>query len=145
MAKRLEENYVKKLGDTNLYSYWKGRTFMVFTLMIMTPEDRPPYAELAIHTINIRSNAQRFYNIGLISTHAMERLLERRNDVNLLALLKEELDFSFLNSFLEVLDNRYENGGFKDKEFKLNTATGVMCIRIPDGDIVPVFTTWYPQ
>ena len=144
MAKRLEENYKKNLGNTYLYSYWEGRLFNAFSLTVINPEERSPYIELGAHTINTRSTMQNLYILGTITTHSMERLLQRRSDTKLLALLKEELNNLFLSDYLELIFN-YENGTVEGNEFKVNTATGIMCIRMPKENLPPVFTTWYSQ
>jgi hypothetical protein len=145
----VEAGYQKCYGDMTLFNYWDSRTYHCWCLEPMAPTDtcnRPYFGIVTKRSYNLRSNHQEITPYLEISTHAMERMLSRKNDTRLMLHIREEITVAFLNLYMTELSDWFDTK--KDKSIKLKTTNGVACVAFPDGTTeftdIPVMTTWYP-
>jgi hypothetical protein len=146
MGKRkiaFEAGVKKALGSCLLGSIWEGRTFICHGLEPMSPSDecnRPYHGRIRVVMHNMRSDAARDADVIEVTTHAMERMLERSSNADLMAVLAKELTWKFIESFAQTLRTDIESR----REIQVLTTTGIACIVI-EPDTLPVLTTWYLQ
>ena len=139
LQRRMEKDAKTAFGDSLIGVGWSSRTFHYFIFEIhKSDNDRP--RQLAINgcSINTRSNAPKFRQIALITMHAMERLLERRCDTELIQLAREEFDMTFVNTMVFG-----ETGTplAPNDEFRVRTLHGSACGIVSELG-VPIVRTW---
>lgn len=143
------EHAVKSLlGECLLGSLWSGRMFACWGIEPVSPNEsaRPYHGILRYLTYNTRSDVSRDVDIVEVSTHAMERILQRQPEGNLLKALANEFTYDFINNYIDTVLNLPEKDvASKVKlEFKVNTTTGVACIVVDaTRNTLAVITTWY--
>ncbi len=126
--KHIEESITKGYEHLILGSHWYNRTFCFFCIEpISSKETRPNYGVLTCKTYNSRSDYTKDVPILVLTTHSMERLLERRKDTRLILLLKEELTLDFIFKYIDEFKKWVDND-YSEKDFKLATANGIACL-----------------
>ena len=81
--------------DTLLLYGEEGRNLEFIILMPFTPDEdnQMPHRAMIVHYhINLRSCSSKMREIAIVTTHAMERIIERRRDVRLITLMSEEFN-----------------------------------------------------
>ena len=134
--------------DTLLLYGEEGRNLEFIILMPFTPDEdnQMPHRAMIVHYhINLRSCSSKMREIAIVTTHAMERIIERRRDVRLITLMSEEFNLEFFTNLtqLVIAPHFLSPTPPEDKNFKIMTKTGWACGSIEDG--IATITTWYPR
>lgn len=139
-AQLLIETAVKTVhGDSMIGSGWSARSFTFFICETIHCEDSGlPNLLIKGWTINTRSGLQRGFTVAAITMHAMERLLERREDVDLIRLAQEEFNMNFVSRVVFGV-NGVRLG--VNETFDIQTHSG-SARGIVGEDGVPVVKTW---
>jgi hypothetical protein len=130
------------LGKTLLNFRWKNRTFIYLSFVPFGESSKSLRGSVDYATHNLRSGISEVSSLTNISAHAMERLLERRRDVDIMKILSEEFDWNFVSSVqkkLKDLDSRPQD----TFEFKMTTGSGGTACFVKDPGIPLLITTWY--
>jgi hypothetical protein len=103
----VEKQAAQAYGNMLINSWWNGRNFSSFILTPVSPElsNRPYYAVLIWRSFNLRSNATKDRHLLEVTTHAMERIVERSNDPDLFGVVRKELDLAFLDLLCNALSD----------------------------------------
>jgi len=138
--RRFEEDIQKTFGDAFIDGGWYSRTYLAFIFEIFKSDDGKP-SRLAIisFSYNTRSGADQSYELAWITMHAMERLIERRRDTDLIRLARDEFDVEFVKNLLLS-----EKGPplLPNEEFKVKTRNGWACGIIDPEYGIPTVRTW---
>jgi len=138
--RRIEEDIQKTFGDAFLGGGWHSRTYLAFIFEILGSNDGKP-SQLAItaFSYNTRSDVEQIHELAWITMHAMERLLERRRDTDLIRLARDEFDVEFIKNLLFSA-----NGPplLPNEEFKVKTKNGWACGIVDPGYGIPTVRTW---
>ena len=142
--RRLIDDCKAVYGNSLLSASWSGRTFVAVVYQAM-PKDDVMYSDcvaIRVYTVNARSNAKGCHTIAMVTQHALQRLLQRKEGMfNAIDALKEELPIPYFDGLLEwVTQLTPESFG----EYKLETATGLACCVVEEHK-PPTITTWYPK
>lgn len=103
--------------------------------------NRPYHGVLRFVSYNARSDASCDCSILEITTHSMERMMQRRHSAKLFTLLSEELTWKFISALAEEA-RRVGDVGIEIVKTKVPTTSGTACITLERGKL-PVLTTWY--
>lgn len=148
--KKWYERAIKTTFGEMIISSWQEKRMMnAIVIMPISPSadcSRPYQAHITMYSYNLRSTASHNYMIALLTTHVMERLMERRKDVKLIELIKDEFDVNFIDQLMlhvysknsRDVANHLDNGS----EFKLKTKNGYVCGIFENRKLV--LKTWYP-
>ena len=142
------ENGIRTMfGDCVLDLFWEGRTIYCVGLDPVEPSDesnRPFHGMLLLLTRNIRSNNSSETSVTRITTHAMQRMLERRHRADLMPVLREELKWAFLENLTAVIQDLKAAGVFYERhEVRIPTTNGHAVV-VFEPRCTPVMVTWYP-
>lgn len=139
-AKRFTEEYFKKIfGNTLIGGGWASRAYCFFIFEIQKTDVVVPLRLLITGwSFNTRSNAANGHPVALITMHAMERLMERRRDTDLIRLARDEFDLDFISKIVFG-----ENGDRLSacEDFEIKTRNGWARGIVGDNN-VPVVKTW---
>lgn len=127
-------------GDMLIEHNWSGRILQYLVILPFLPDgdcSRPYKALIRAYQYSLRANHMSSVDFVVLTTHAMERLLERRKDARLSVLLVEEFNMDFIGDILEFLVQSTDG-----TEFKIRTENGWACGLMQES--VPTVLTWYP-
>ena len=139
VRRRLEETVKQAFGDTLIGGGWSSRTYIYFVFEVLKVADGMPL-QLAINGwfFNTRSNAEKVSQVALITMHAMERLMERRYDADLVRLARDEFDMDFVSTLVFGKDGKRPS---VNEEFKIRTTHGWACGIVSETGL-PIVRTW---
>jgi hypothetical protein len=133
--KRIEESVRKLHHDSFIAGAWVSRTYLYFVFDLQKQGDgKPSQLSLSCWRFNSRSNAETFKVYAIITMHAMERLIERRSNPDVIKLAIEEFDLDFVNTvaFGKLLPQ---------EEFVIGTVHGKACGIVNESG-VHIVRTW---
>ena len=140
-----EDTIAKTLGENLLFMHWVGRALKSVAIMPCITEDSEATRRAVItsYSTNVRSNSTTSIPIIILTQHAMQRLMERKKDVRLLTLIKEEFDAAFLLEVLKSTEPVVCNPIIEPVNLKIDTVHGTAIVQIGlDGVIMK---TWYTK
>jgi hypothetical protein len=138
----IEQIYAEMLQATLLGFGWVRRTLIGYGLHPITEEGRPTFACLMWFTYNARTNVKDEGAVIDITTHALERMLERQPELNLIRAARSELTAECIESMVETFSDYHQKGELEERSFKVDTRTGTACCIVKPGEVA-VMTTWY--
>jgi hypothetical protein len=139
LRKRVESNIRAVQGDSFINGGWDGRTYNFIAFEVQhSNEGMPLQLAIILQSFNTRSNAQRVSTVALVTMHAMERLMERRHDADLMRLAHAEFDTQFL---AEIGLNTEASKLPIKEEFRIRTTHGLACGIVSETGL-PIVRTW---
>jgi hypothetical protein len=140
-----EKQVTSLFGACMLGVFWAGRTAYCHGLEPVAPNtetNRPYHCILRLLVTNLRSGHSYDRSVLEITTHSMERMLERCHDTRLLTILKEELTWDFMTNLAQTCVDFFKSDPDSVHKFKVKTTNGLACITFEPNSI-PVMTTWF--
>lgn len=111
-------------GDFLIGDFWDNRTYTML-LFDVAESESPMRLSLLYETFNTRSGHRRSFCLATITMHAMERLMERRENTALLAVAREEFDLAFVHQLIGF--GKKQTDIWAGHEARLVTRNGWAC------------------
>lgn len=143
----IEDQFKRFFGNSILCGVWSGRVFYSYVCDPIPPTDdnpRPYHSVLLVHFFNTRSKNQDYIPLLDITTHAMERILSRKQDTALMDNLREEFPLNVIQNYIQQY-NKWSRGEIDNTEVKFETTNGIAVILFKGGNELPILATWYPK
>ena len=140
----IEKEVRRMFADCLLSASWEGRSYAAVAVVPVAPSEanaRPYYGMLRYIVVNARSKFHTAGTAAIIGTHVLERLLERKHSSELVNLLREEFDWSFIEA-IGMKATELKDTDYTECSCKLKTKNGWACM-VFTPDETPVITTWY--
>lgn len=148
LQSRMEADIRRVFAETLIDIGWIGRNLQYVIFQPSTTDldekGKPQRAGITQCVLNSRSKHTTYNVVCVLTSHAMERLLERRHDTKLLKIVSEEFNLNFIVRFLySVVSDSGDPLSQPLPEFKIRTTNGWACGVCEPGNL-PTITTWYP-
>lgn len=145
-SRKYYENQAEILfGDLLILSHWQARTLKCFTFIPITKigdETIPTQVVFCVQHFNTRTRLSSHQEGLIITNHALQRLSQRKSNLNVINALKEEITADQLLEITEVFANAIQNHS-EDFEFKISTVNGIGCFVYDKQKQMVYMKTWF--
>jgi hypothetical protein len=141
-----EEQSTKLFGESLLSKWWEGRTLSNIVFIPFSEDFAgnkiPIQVCVSVYLFSTRSHSSMHHELSIITNHALQRIMQRTGELNVIKAVKEEIDLECVSQLSEMYASF---GDLKEKEFKINTKNGVFCIVKDEVENILKCVTWYPK
>ena len=141
-----EQQCISLFGESLLDFSWDGRmlsciTFIPFSESLQG-EKIPFQVCISVYLLFTRSHISKHHELAIITNHALQRIMQRSGNLNVIDALKKEINLECVSELAKFYAD-FEN--ISKDEFKISTNNGTLCL-VKDVE-VGIFkgVTWYPK